>query len=100
MRLGPQSAMFSERQAALSPTVMPDNTAKPKHTPTTEPSSTLAPDGSLIRVGHYDIEGAIGSGGMGVVYRAIDRRSARVVALKAMRVASDDEGQRQRRFEK
>ncbi len=51
-----------------------------------------------VKVGRYRVEGKIGAGGMGVVYRAHDPELARDVALKLLNTASvsDDEAGRAR----
>ncbi|MGP8243119.1 MAG: protein kinase domain-containing protein [Bryobacteraceae bacterium] len=41
--------------------------------------------------GRYQIEGEVGRGGMGAVYRAVDRNTGQYVAVKAMLDASDPE---------
>ncbi len=50
--------------------------------------------------GQYHIEGLIGSGGMGEVYRAYDTRRDREVALKLLPVALSDDPEYQRRFQR
>ncbi len=61
---------------------------------TTEPGSAhadvlpfLGPPtkpGSIGRLGHYEIEGIVGRGGMGVVLRALDEKLNRIVAVKVL----------------
>jgi serine/threonine protein kinase len=57
----------------------------------------LAPGTQL---GPYQITGALGTGGMGEVYRARDERLAREVALKVLPAAMCGDPERLRRFER
>jgi YVTN family beta-propeller protein len=50
--------------------------------------------------GQYQIDGLIGSGGMGEVYRAYDTRRDRQVALKLLPMALSDDPEYQRRFQR
>jgi serine/threonine protein kinase/tetratricopeptide (TPR) repeat protein len=52
-----------------------------------ETPATLAPGDVFDR---YEIQAVVGEGGMGRVYRAFDRRLARVVALKVVRAGKGD----------
>lgn len=49
-------------------------------------------------IGRYRIEGLIGSGGMGAVYRAVDPFLRRVVALKVLSAPREDENAQERFF--
>ncbi|MCP4216611.1 MAG: serine/threonine protein kinase [bacterium] len=51
---------------------------------------------SRTSIGHFEILGIIGEGGMGVVYKAYDDRLQRKVAIKALRKDNFNEGARVR----
>jgi serine/threonine-protein kinase len=53
-----------------------------------------------VRFGSFDIEGALGAGGMGEVYRARDTRLGRAVALKLLPAAFAADAERVARFER
>jgi serine/threonine protein kinase/Tol biopolymer transport system component len=58
---------------------------------TTSPAQTEAaelPSGAML--GHYRIDGVLGRGGMGIVYRATDTRLGRSVAIKFLSTAVAD----------
>jgi len=64
------------------------------------PRSSPPPEPWPDRVGRYLIEGEIGRGGMGVVYRARDTRLDRIVALKALPRVADASPVVRERFER
>jgi len=54
---------------------------------------------SRTRLGPFEIDTLIGSGGMGEVYRAHDTRLNRLVAIKVLRAEVATDAERVRRFE-
>lgn len=64
--------------------------------PAAEVATTPVVDGLPARIGHYEITGKLGQGGMGIVYAARDDRLGRVVALKTMASLGGDESARKR----
>jgi hypothetical protein len=56
--------------------------------------------GSLGRLGHYEVQEVIGSGGMGIVLRAFDERLHRVVAIKVMAAPLATNAAARKRFQR
>jgi serine/threonine protein kinase len=50
--------------------------------------------------GHYEIQGLLGVGGMGEVYRALDTRLKRAVAIKILPEAFSHDPGRLQRFQR
>jgi serine/threonine protein kinase len=69
------------------------------YAPTAAPDATSEPaeEAPRVQIGRFRIEGSIGSGGMGEVYRAYDPMLERAVALKVLTSGADD-AQRRRRL--
>jgi serine/threonine protein kinase/Tol biopolymer transport system component len=55
--------------------------------------------GKGVRLGDYEIQNLLGAGGMGEVYRALDVRLRREVAIKVLPAAFASDADRLRRFE-
>lgn len=49
-------------------------------------------------ISHYRLEGELGRGGMGIVFRATDIRLGRPVAIKMLAAEATADGDRVRRF--
>jgi Tol biopolymer transport system component len=58
------------------------------------------PLGSGTQLGYYKIQSLIGKGGMGEVYRAVDTKLEREVAIKVLPAALADDADRLARFER
>src|SRR5262245_19725034 len=61
--------------------------------------ASMQPIGPGSRLGPYQLISLVGTGGMGEVYRALDSRLGREVAIKVLPSAFSEDAERLRRFE-
>src|SRR5262249_18410136 len=75
--------------------------AEPDHADGGERLDFLAPcatPGALGRLGHYEVRGVVGRGGMGIVLKAFDAALHRIVAVKGLAPQRATAGVARKRF--
>src|SRR5262245_57704639 len=78
----PHFAPNDSKKVEPAPVALPAGTADPPSRSTA--SAEYEPVGVVRSFGDYELLDEIGRGGMGVVYRARDRHSGHLIALKMM----------------
>ncbi len=91
------AAGVSGETDAFKTRLIPEQAKQPV-APVASSSPYFAPSGSVDLHAVYSIRGKIGSGGMGSVYLALDKRLGRYVAIKRLKAELRDEIAVRRRF--
>ena len=96
---GNDAELWREVESLLAQATSPGLLNRPAWEAAGDLLETHTMDGPGAQLGVYRIEGLLGAGGMGQVYRARDNRLGRDVAIKVLRPESGGDPDRQRRFE-
>ena len=92
-RLRAKRSEAEGRDTVAVPPPRPKTRNEPANVPTTSPA-TAGSTGSAIRtLGRYTIENQLGKGAMGAVYRGVDPRINRVVAIKTLNLQQEFEAE-------
>jgi serine/threonine protein kinase len=96
---GDDAELCSEVESLLAHASTPGLLNRPAWEVAGDVLETRAMPGPGAQLGVYRIEGLLGAGGMGQVYRASDKRLGREVAIKVLRPEGAFDSRRQRRLE-
>jgi hypothetical protein len=97
---GDDAELCSEVESLLAHASTPGLLNRPAWEAAGDVLETRAMPGPGAQLGVYRIEGLLGAGGMGQVYRASDKRLGREVAIKVLRSDGTFDSRRQRRLER